>query len=311
MEKFFCWIDKAKTKDDTLRHSFLKFAYLLFLKAEFVGLANVLAPFLYTVFIPEDKKELLKWGIAIAIVLTGMNIFHYVAIKYKRREYEINSGHSKALQYVQSICKIYNERISDRKYIGLFESVSDAVCADIYHFFKDVYGVETRTSIVQQYTEKKKNKCVLISRTSKKTQCLGRKKDDSEVKYSKDQKYYKKILLDNSSEIVIMKKEEIDKHFVFRKNNNGERAKRNNILVYIGIPQKVYGSKIAFLLQMDIMETCPLCEADENYIINFCETYFNAMVRVLQNAYLNETLYESSGNGNDLTASIERRMANV
>lgn len=197
------------------------------------------------------------------------------------------------LAYLQSICKVYNERISDKKYIGLFETISDAVCTDIYHFFKDVYHIETRISVVQQYQDDfGTDKCVMISRTSKKTQSLGKKRDDSEVKYNSNKlrhKYYKKILLDNKSEIVVFFEKDIQKHFVFNEETGRKnRKKQSKIRQYVCIPQKVYGSKIAFLFQIDIMEKKGIGETREE-VEDFCNSYFEVIMRILQNAYLIES----------------------
>ncbi len=166
-----------------------------------------------------ENQKYTKLRVLLLLVLAVLNIGHGLAQKYKEHSIIRLLGSENIIAYTQSILKAYNERIADDKYLGLFEFVSDATCADIYHFFKDTYKIETRVSIIQQYKDGEQNRCVMISRTSKKTQSLGQKKDDSEVKYEskKKHKYYKRILLDNKDNVIILFQHDINKFFFVTK----------------------------------------------------------------------------------------------
>lgn len=296
MEKIYAKLEKMKQDGDKTIVLLLKLFYKFFLNSYIVGILNVALPVLYSIPV-FNSGNIVKWGIVIVIALIIVNIGHIFTTSYRKRSVATLAGHSSILGYVQSICKKYNERVLDYSINGLFECVSDAVCTDIYHFFKDVYNIEARVSVVQQYEENGVKKCVMISRTSKNTQGLGKKKDDSEVKYGTNhprQKYYKKILKDNKDDIVVLFEEEIKNRFVFKENQRRGKKKREStkIYQYICIPQKVESLEIAFIFQIDIMESKMIGENEEE-VKEFCNVYFEAIMRILQNAYIIENKYKN------------------
>lgn len=286
--KLFEWLDR-KSNSENFLVLILKIIYKICSNSIVNSIFNVLIPFLFSLPIFINENINITSGIICLIILIIFNILACISEKYKKHVLECSIGASKLINNIQSIFKTYNERITDYEFKGLFEVISDSVCGDLYHFFKDVFKIETRISLVQQYKDDYGiNRSVMISRTSAKTQKLGRKKNDSVVKYdgNNSHKYYNNILLDNDDRIVILLDEEINKNFYVKEPISRNRPK---IYQYIGIPQKAYGKEIAFLLQIDVMQKNAFGKKEDD-IERFCSKYTEPLMQILQNAYLVEAV---------------------
>lgn len=287
MKRFYKKIDELKLNNDNTLVLFLQLLYRIFSSQVFLGILNVIIPFLFTLPIIKDESKLLLCGIICVILLIIVNTVGGIATGYK--VYNLNSLNAtkSIINNMNSLNKIYNERITDENgFQGLFELMSDSICSDLYHLFKVAFKIETRVSVIQQYPGDTEDDyySMMISRASKNTQRLGRRRDTAKVQYtSRKSKYYKKILVDNNDKIVILLKDEILKNFIF------STKKNKNIQQYIAFPQKAYGKRIAFILQVDVMKKDGFGKSSED-IEKFCEEYVDPFIRILQNAYLIETI---------------------
>lgn len=287
MKKFYKVIDKLIIRDNAVVF-LLKFLYRVFKSPIFISVLNILLPIVIS--LPNvSAGEKTKWWLVILLIaiIVVINVIHGISIGYQNRAMLTVEGNARIINYLQTLLKLYAERLSTKNYEGLFISISDNVCSDLYIFFKEVYNIDTRVSVIQQYEENKDGKhvckCAMVSRCSKKTKSLGKKKNESVVKYSGNGKnfYYKKILLENRDDIIILDQEEIKNCFYEGK------SKLNNIVNYVCIPQKAYGEKTAFLLQIDFLDNWNN-KFDKKEMEELCEQHLEPIVRVMQNAYLIE-----------------------
>lgn len=294
MEKVYEFIDRQKLKlnNDNIVVLIAKLLYKLFSSKTFVGLANIIIPLWISIPIFVDKKTTKTNLIVCIAILIFINVLSSFALGYKFHINVISKGNQEIINNVNSLIKTYNERIADNKIMGLFEMISDDICKDLYMFFKGIFGIETRVSIIQQYPNPNNGEfySMMISRTSKNTAKLGQYRDNSKVYYNDKQKYYKKILVDNKCGVVVLFREDIEERFYFETNR---KQKKSKIQQYIALSQKAYGKNIAFILQIDVLQKNGFGR-NEDEIEDFCEKYVDPFVRILQNVYLVETLNKNT-----------------
>ena len=226
MDKFFEYIEKIKSKKRGILVIFLELSYHIFRNTVIVGLINVIIPILVTI-IRTDQRMTVPIILIVGLVL--VNGFHAVALSYHSRVLMTVEGNARITQFTQSLVKLLNECIAERKEDSIFIDLGDQVCSDLYYFFQDIFNIETRISIVHQYADSNNPKNYLSSivcRKSKSTQKLGRRKHEKRVRFNSNGKekpdyYYNKILLDNDKQIVVLFKGEIEK--LFKRNKAGAK----------------------------------------------------------------------------------------
>ena len=289
MNRVFSRISIIKSRyQDNAFIILVRFLYRVFSNSTFLVLCNVLLPIFFSFPIIKDTNKYFKYGIICLIIIILINILCAVAKNYKLYSQKLTKGHSIIVSDFETIYKTFNERVSNKDFDYLFQSISDTVCTDVYYYFREVFGFETRVSLIQQYEKNGKFYSVTVSRRSKKTQLLGKRKGESKVKYNVNNgKYYNKIILDNKDDTVVLDAEEIKEYF----NYSNKQKKHAMVNQYICMPQKAYGSRIAFLLQIDIMDKNVISkkkkEAEE-----YCDEYMQPYMRILQNAYLIQLIHK-------------------
>lgn len=219
MENIFKKINDLKFNNDSFGLLFLKLIYKVFSNQIINSILNVAIPFLFSLPIIKDTSLFLKFGLIGLGVLVSVNVISLFCTEYKIYSSRKSVGYKVIIDNVNSLYKIYNERITDHGFDGLFELISDYVCQDLYHFFKNTLNVETRVSLIQQYPKANDFFSVMISRTSKNTQKLGRKKNNSKVQFEHNRhKYYNQLLLDNNDRQVVLLERKVEDYFSFKSN---------------------------------------------------------------------------------------------
>ena len=273
-EKILKWVEKNK-KQETAFVNLLKFLYLI--SFDWLNtVLDILLTLLLTYYF-EEKKWLLFGIIITSIIL--ITIWYSMVNFYKNYKKQIDEHNKLILDEINLITTTLDNYINNENNVeGIFEFASDLVSASIYNTLPKFINCEIRVSIIQQFRQKSKNSCVMLSRNSKTRQ--KSKKTQKNVKYEKNKDYYYlKILVDNKDSMIIFNEEQIDKHFFYK-----NKDRKSDIKQYLCIPDKHQTDEIIFLLQLDAMKE-NVFGKDREEINNFYNNYIYPYICFLRHAY--------------------------
>lgn len=278
LDKLYNWLNRNKDKD-SVGIIVLKLCYKLsydWLHTVLNILLTLIMTNLYT-----DGKTSLFYVVLSGIVL--LEIYFSLVNSYKKYKYQVQKNSDLILNEIVTATLALDDYINDNDGSGkgIFEYASSLITASMYKVLKEVTNCEIRISVIQQFHEegKKKRKCIMISRKSKRRANCS--KQEKNVEYTENKNYYfLKVLEDNIDTYIFFDtKKEIDKKF-FWKNNK----KRSNIYQYIGFAEKINTDDIAFLLQIDAMEKNAFGKNKDELSV-FADNYIYPYLQFLRHAY--------------------------
>lgn len=276
-KKFFNWLNRNKSKD-TFLWTCLKLLYKMSIDAVH-GIINVILGLFFGEYFGSES-----WGsvLIISIVIVLVEIYFYFVRSYKDYNYSIRKNSNLILNEITAATVALDDYIitNNDSGKGIFQYASNIVTASLYDVLKQITGSETRISVIQQFHDKRKRYCLMISRKSQKRTSSSKERQDIEYSGKKNNYYYLKVLKENETTYIFFEtKEAIDNIFYWP-----NKKKKRNIFQYIGVAEKVKTNDIAFLLQIDAMEKDSFGKTQDD-LSAFADEYIYPYIQFLKHAY--------------------------
>jgi hypothetical protein len=201
--------------------------------------------------------------------------------KYRIREY----GSRKLSDEVMKSCMLITNTLAEYQIEnisgkGFFQYSAQFVCQELYTCLKQYFNCEFRISVVQQFVRNEgKTYYKMVARKSeKRSKASQLTQKNGQLPY-----YYEKLFNENTQYcICLQNKEEIDKaRFVY---NSRTKSK---IQQYIALLEDAGSDKVAFVLQIDVMEKNKMGK-DRITMERYANRFLLPFLSILTNAYQHE-----------------------
>lgn len=275
-EKFFRFIEKTKDNNNPII-LFIRLIYSLTSDWQ-LNVINLLAG----AYIPHLFTCEKDWFICVFLGLVLIvNFYYYLVKKYRIREY----GNRKLSDEVMKSCMLITNTLAEYQIEnisakGFFQYSAQFVCQELYTCLKQYFNCEFRISVVQQFVRNEgKTYYKMVARKSeKRSKASQLTQKNGQLPY-----YYEKLFNENTQYcICLQNKEEIDKaRFVY---NSRTKSK---IQQYIALLEDAGSDKVAFVLQIDVMEKNKMGK-DRITMERNANRFLLPFLSILTNAYQHE-----------------------
>ena len=283
LNNFFDFVDKYKDSTYLLFFRFLNRITNDFFESTYHLFLGWFLPVLYSM----DSLSLL-WKIIITIILLIILFWFFLSKKFKLRDYyklkndiDLLNNNEKMIENLNLLERELNELIN----IGeknLFKKISDDMVNILFDYIKEVYNINIRVSVLQQFRNKKGVRmCKIISRRSKNNICPNGKTYTVERK----KYFFNKILIDNIEKNIYLDSKDVKKYI--------KSKLKDDFKEYIAIPVKDHSRLIEFIVQIDIVDK-EVFNNDEKKINEFISNYIIPYVLILKTAYSIENRIKES-----------------
>lgn len=225
------------------------------------------------------------WFSFFIVILILDTVFDYICSSYKKQRYQDRKFSELVISNLGSLINSMNIEIKSNPLWRntIFKKTSELVCEKIKQAFKSILDCDTRVSIEYIFDKTTQN-----GKLETFVHMSGRRSQNRDIckpaqPLRKKTKYYSyHIFISGEPGIRLVSEEETyDPNTWFRNNDTPD------IKHYIGVAVCVNGDKVAFILQIDLLEEVQFSKTNSDKdIINFIRKNLNPYINIVTQSYL-------------------------